>query len=111
VIDEFDGIPAGLDQKPQSPQEFLLRYRLNPNRTLVLLFIVIEARFSPLLALIVPLHSPPLLPEEVTAVGDGKTGEFKTGFVGNGGIVGAGWGVSVGVAAGGGIGVSVGIAA
>ena len=110
MIDELGGIPAGLDQKPQSPQEFLLRYRLNPKRTFVLLFIVIEARVSPLLAVIVPLHSPPPL-EAAAAVGEGKTGEFKTAFVGKGGIVGVGWGVSVGVAAGGGMGVSVGMAA
>jgi len=68
------------------------------------------ARDSPLLDLIGPPHSPPLL-EEVTAVGEGKTGGFKTGFVGKGGIVGVGCGVPVGAVVVGGMGVSAGMAA
>ena len=62
------------------------------------------ARFSPLLALIGPPHSPPAL-EDVTVVGEGKTG-----FVGKSGIVGVGCGVSVAATVGG-MGVAVGIAA
>ena len=62
------------------------------------------ARFSPLLALIVPLHSPPP-PVDTTTVG-----EAKIGAVGTGGIVGVGCGVSVDASVGG-TGVSVGIAA
>lgn len=62
------------------------------------------ARFSPLLAMIVPPHSPPP-PVDTTTVG-----AAKIGAVGTGGMVGVGCGVSVSATVGG-TGVCVGIAA
>jgi len=105
-VDELAETPVGVDQKPQSPKVFLLRYILIPNTTFVLLFIRrLLSKSSPLLALIAPLHASAELLVGSTAAG----GEAKTSVEGRGEIVKVGCGVLVDVSVGG-TGVSVGIA-